>query len=352
MTELRVQIPLRLPRSHKESISIEEGELVGILRHVQEQKPVDGTFPRPLALILHGNLAHKDQLYHRKLAASLSIDSFRFDFRHSVQGGESRQEAGGPGWHMANFADDVVDIHTVVRFLRRKYNYHVECIIAHSRGCMDCWTYFWDIEQRRLGTISNRADDYILDRIPYFVAISGRWRMELMQKRLKGFDAQVKEKGHFDWTVKVAGKTFTVQMDPPMVASFAAYPVKEMVRGYPEQCDALLIHGDQDPTVPVEDCSLYMDQLEHHQQPVGRKSGRPGSTQMHIVHGASHTFKGHFDELIDVICRWLASRREAAQRQEPNSSQAGQAFAERCLSTEACTLKPGSEASFNDHSKL
>lgn len=72
--------------------------LSGILHQKkQPSQPTSQAGPRtrPLVLILHGVLAHKDQTYHRLLAKRLDVDSLRFDFRGN---GES-----GGEWGMADY---------------------------------------------------------------------------------------------------------------------------------------------------------------------------------------------------------------------------------------------------------
>lgn len=73
-TETKINIPIEA-----------EGkviQIVGILAHHQDLPTSPPSESRPLALICHGALAHKDQTYHKTLVKELDIDSFRFDFRY------------------------------------------------------------------------------------------------------------------------------------------------------------------------------------------------------------------------------------------------------------------------------
>lgn len=82
---------------------------------------------------MHGVLAHKDQVYHKKLANRLAeergFDSFRYDLRG--QGGESQGH-----WGMMNLDDDVVDLQVVLDYLTTEYGYRIHLIVAHSRGSL------------------------------------------------------------------------------------------------------------------------------------------------------------------------------------------------------------------------
>lgn len=113
--------------------------IVGILAQkssqIIEQSSSKGN-PRPLALILHGVLAHKDQAYHKALAKLLPIDSFRFDFRAN---GESSE---GSEWHMSNFEEDWKDLDRVWEYLREEYGYVLDLVVGHSRGSLGGWGWF------------------------------------------------------------------------------------------------------------------------------------------------------------------------------------------------------------------
>lgn len=123
---------------------------------------------RPIAIILHGILAHKDQTYHKGLVASLSIDSFRFDFR-------ANHETPGE-WSMSNIDHDVQDLRAVITFLKERYGYAVELLVGHSRAALSGWMYFATFADEM------RNEE---ERIPYWVSVSGRWRMEKIQGELE-----------------------------------------------------------------------------------------------------------------------------------------------------------------------
>ena len=116
--------------------------------------------PRPLALILHGLFAHKNQTYHRSLAAALDIDTFRFDFR-------GNDESSGK-WSLGVLEADFRDLCLVVDHMRNEYNYRIEIIIAHSRGAGLGWEYYCKNSNEGLPEEQ---------RIPYYVSVCARWYM-------------------------------------------------------------------------------------------------------------------------------------------------------------------------------
>lgn len=90
--------------------------LVGILH--QKRTPSSSSSSskggsRPLVLILHGVLAHKDQTYHRLLAKRLDVDSLRFDFRGN---GESGGEWGMADYEVRFFSPQSEIWMTILRF--------------------------------------------------------------------------------------------------------------------------------------------------------------------------------------------------------------------------------------------
>lgn len=295
MTESKVKIPFP-------SDEAPQSDIVGILRQQQNDVPSTSSSSsktndsdgraKPIALILHGVLAHKDQLYHRRLAELLPLDSFRFDFRANAE---------SPGeWGMGDFEKDLQDLHVVIRYLRRKYNYHVESIIGHSRGALVGWYYFSDLYRRKQS--GKNEEEYILDDIPFWAALSGRWRMHRIHDRDEVYEPSFKEKGYYSWNVKVLGQKVTVKVEPKDVTKFAEFPIDEKVDGFPIDSDCLILQGTADKTVPSADAGFYLNKLHEKQR-------RTASAQIHLVDDADHNFKGHFDHVVDRLCTWLEERR-------------------------------------------
>ncbi|KAK0563603.1 hypothetical protein OC861_004717 [Tilletia horrida] len=254
---------------------------------------------KPLALILHGVLAHKDQIYHKKLVAALDMDSFRFDFR-------ANHETPGE-WHMSNFHDDIKDMRCVISFLRRHLKYQVTVLIAHSRGALDSWTFLAEQERARRAsssTLASSSPEAALQvEVPrFFVSLSSRWRMERIKDRLPVYNEGFEKEGFYRWKARVAGKEVEARITPEMVTAFHQHPIPEYVRDAPVDTDVLLIQGTTDKVVPSSDIAYYANALNLQE---GRK---PGSVQMHLVEHADHNFVGHYDEVVDAIVRWLALR--------------------------------------------
>lgn len=290
MTETKIKVPFP---SRQDRVS----DIVGILREQGSSSSTSakkkGEQAKPIVLILHGVLAHKDQLYHRQLAQSLSVDSFRFDFRANDE---------SPGeWGMGDFEKDLQDLHVIIKQLREEYNYHVEALVGHSRGALVGWYYFSDLEKRRKGIVQNK-ENYILDAIPYWAALAGRWRMHRIHDRDDVYEPAFTEKGYFSWHVKVRGQKVTVQVTRKDVDKFANFPIGDKVADFPSGMDCLLIQGTSDKTVPPADVGFYINKLHQQQR-------RPKSAQLHLVDDADHNFKGHYSQVVDILNTWLAERK-------------------------------------------
>ncbi|KAK9894416.1 alpha/beta-hydrolase [Cystobasidium minutum MCA 4210] len=237
---------------------------------------------KAIALILHGQMAHKNQIYHRKLVKALAenrgIDSFRFDFAHA------KYNQPGWVWHMAKIERDVEEMREVVLYLEQKLGYKVDLIIAHSKGGLATWRYLASYP----------------DPPRYAINLSSRYDMKEGGKRsFTQFFPAFEKQGYYDWKAKVAGQEITVRVTPDMFEEFIAYDtafVNDQTR-FPNTTNILVIHGDADTLVPLEDGKTY-------HQILSRRPG-PGTNDMRIVKDADHNFIGKYDEIVDIIMRWL-----------------------------------------------
>lgn len=250
--------------------------------------PIDKRDTRGLkiAIILHGVLAHKDQIYHKQLARALPLDSFRFDFRAN---GET------PGtWSMGNLGDDVEDLAAVVDYLRTKLEYTVEIIIAHSRGGLDGFAWF-----------AKHCPDALPPslRVPFYVALSARYNMANIQQRDPIYLAAFAKEGFFRLQSQVAGKAKELLIYPHQVEEFAAWPTREIALAFPYNTDVLLIHGTADKSVPASDVASYANILNG----VHR---RPGSCSVKLIDHADHLFRGFYPQVVEAIVEWLQERSE------------------------------------------
>ncbi|PWN48432.1 alpha/beta-hydrolase [Violaceomyces palustris] len=302
MRQTKVVIPFK-GSSSKSNISDEGFSIVGILaqKDLEDRGPVSPSSPsssyiieevdvsktrgRNLALLLHGVLSHKDQTYHRRLVQELDVDSFRFDFR-------ANHESPGP-WSMSSFEQDLEDLDVVLDYLRNHLGYRVQILIAHSRGAIDAFTYL-------SRNSHDRAPPNL--RIPYFVALGARWRMNRIHDRDDTYRKAFETEGFYRWKVKVAGQVKEVKIYPEQVEQFAQYRMDLVVQRFPTKTDTLLIHGTGDKTVPPADAAYFANELTS-------KVRRPGSFRMHMVDEADHNFQGHYEEVVRVIVEWFEERR-------------------------------------------
>lgn len=272
--------------------------IVGILAQ-KSSSPFDPSSPsssssppprRKLALITHGVLAHKDQAYHKLLAAQLPMDSFRFDFR-------ANHETPGD-WDMAKFENDIEDVECVLAHLYEKYGYQLDIFVGHSRGSLVGWKWFAENSP----TYRQRVQS---SEPPLWVSLGGRWRMDRIHDRDAVYQPEFDKQGYYTWNAKVAGKEVSVRITPAQVEEFAQYPISTLVSQFPADIDCLLIHGTADETVPCPDVGFYLNAL------TARADRVAGQTQLHLVEKGNHMFKGHYDEVAAIVTQWYRSRRHS-----------------------------------------
>ncbi|KDN53109.1 alpha/beta-hydrolase [Tilletiaria anomala UBC 951] len=311
----KVQIKLRIPYP---SDGIDAGvELVGILARVEKEQPsgsseagststatvpsisaasssfeprasTGNTQPaRPIALILHGLFAHKDQLYHRALVDALDIDSFRFDFR-------GNDESSGE-WRLGDMAANYRDLNMIVEYLRKNYNYWIEIIIAHSRGAGIAWEYF----AKECGERTHPAR-----RVPFLASMSARWYPPgiLDLPRYANIGAEGR-----DWSAKVAGKSVTKHVTAADVMQAAKHAVQDYANSFPTTSEVLIVHGTRDDIVPTSAAAGFVNAV----------AKRGVRLRLHLIDGADHNYRGHFAEAVDAVCDWLCERRGA--KSSPNT---------------------------------
>lgn len=254
--------------------------LAGILT---QKNPVQRS-PK-LTVILHGILSHKNQSYHRQLAARLPMDSFRFDFRGN---GSS-----GGAWGIDKIGQDVQDLIDVCTTLKQHHGYLIEMIVGHSRGSLAAWTYLARCEQLRMND---------MDTVPFYVSVSARWDMRRILDSSSVYNEKFEKDGVYRWTVKANGQPREYKIYPHELQRAATFPIQGVLQRFPTTTDVLLIHGTKDKTVPVQDCRSYLQAL--HSLP-GRKQG---SAQMHLVEGGDHMLRGCYDQVVDRICTWYMER--------------------------------------------
>ncbi|KAF9648272.1 ectomycorrhiza-regulated esterase [Thelephora ganbajun] len=248
--------------------------IVGIL----EQLDPDGdTRGRPIALLLHGSLGHKDYIYQKRLGQQLPIDSFRFDFR----GGH---ETPGEFAH-GNFNSDIVDVDVVVKHLKSKYGYVVTTIVSHSKASK--------VAMRYLCTHEEDAAD-----VRCYVNVAGRYRMRVNHEKLyPGLDKSFETLGYHELQATIAGEPRTLRIYPHHVEEFCSWDTSIVWDKFPHHIHVLTIHGIMDTRIPVYDAVLYSRAL-------GNRS--PGTHNLCLIEDADHNFTrpGNRETIIETILKW------------------------------------------------
>ncbi|KLO05842.1 alpha/beta-hydrolase [Schizopora paradoxa] len=259
--------------------------IAGDLEQLVPEVPSSG---RKLALILHGTMGHKDYLFQKKLAKTLPIDSFRFDFR-------GNHETGGT-WKMADFPNDVEDIQVVADYLIQEYGYVIDLVIGHSKG---------SVAGFRWVCISPQAAS-----VRGFVNVSGRYRMERVLftleihaqifdlDRNEPFKSVIVAQGHYDWKVIVARKEVVGRIHAKDVEDFMNWDTSLVWDRFPKNVHVMTIHGLNDATVPPLDAFIYARAL-------GARS--PGTHNLHMLEDADHNMTGRTEDVVSTILAWFAA---------------------------------------------
>jgi pimeloyl-ACP methyl ester carboxylesterase len=127
--------------------------------------------------------SHKDYLFQKALAASLPLDSFRFDFRYPSRcvgcchlfnnafNCRGSRESGGVSRH-GGLANDVEDLRVVVAYLIQEYGYKIDLLVGHSRGSLVAMRWLCTSDEgKNVGGFVNVSARYKMDvrGIPIFV---------------------------------------------------------------------------------------------------------------------------------------------------------------------------------------
>lgn len=251
------------------------GESSSIAGVLEQSEPKKSTHGRKLALILHGSAGHKDYLFLKKLATTLSMDTFRFDFRGRFE---------SPGiWRQNSLEQDVEDLCVVTEYLTTHFGYHIDLIVAHSRGTILAVRWLCTIEEGK--TVSG------------FVDVSGRYRMRGI------YDSHETK----EWNESFANdgfhllnlKTVKIKIYPDDIDTFANFEGSLVETKFPQATDVLTIHGILDRTVSVYDAALYAKTLSNR---------HPGTHTLHLMEHTDHNYNGRHDEVIWTILDWWDTR--------------------------------------------
>ncbi|KAJ8081034.1 hypothetical protein PM082_017874 [Marasmius tenuissimus] len=249
----------------------------------QKEAGREGKEKRNIALILHGVAGHKDYLYQKRLASRLPMDSFRFDFR-------GNHESSGR-WSSSGMENDVEDLRTVVAFLSQTYGYHVDLVIAHSRGSL--------VGFRWMCTLTLAEGE----RFPSgYVNLSARYRMKdtYNSSNVQLFRKSFKEQGFHIWTPTVAGKVVQYKIIPEDLDRYMNWDTSLVWNNFPQDTDVLTLHGLKDLNVPPYEAVIYSRALG---------SRAPGTHSLHLVENADHNYTRQQDEVIGAILDWWERKR-------------------------------------------
>lgn len=250
--------------------------LVGTLEHIiDETHLANQTNTKPIALILHGTLGHKDYLYQKRLAKALPIDSFRFDFR-------GNHESTGP-LMMSNFEDDQEDLQTVAKYLAGR-GYAVVLVVGHSRGSFGGFKWLCSTPEGR--------------QLRGFVNVSGRYRMNKILANREKMAEVWERQGYFERKEVVARKNVTLRIYPDQFDRFASYNNDFIWTECPGQVHILSIHGLADKVVPVYDAIIWGDATSHRS---------PGTHNLHLIENGDHNLIGAHEEVLGVILDWWST---------------------------------------------
>ncbi|KAG7439685.1 uncharacterized protein BT62DRAFT_983375 [Guyanagaster necrorhizus] len=197
-----------------------------------EPKPGKSTHRRKLAL---ADISHKDYLFLRRLATTLPMDaSLRLSVRHFES----------PGiWRQTSLEQDVLDLHVVTEYLTTYFGYHIDLIVAHSRGTILAVRWLCTTEEGK--------------SVSGFVNVSGRYRI-----RTKVYPEDIDTSANFDGSL--------------------------VESTFPQRTDILTTHGVLDRTVPVYDAMLYVKTLSKRY---------PGTHSLHLMENTDHNCTGRYDEV-------------------------------------------------------
>lgn len=227
-------------------------QLVGML-HLPE-----GRAKCPAVLMLHGFTGNKAESHRMfvKLARALctqGIASLRFDFRGS---GDSEGE-----FENMTLRSELMDAQEALRWLgkhKRVDNRRV-AVVGMSMGAMIA------------SMLVARERDRIKSLILWAPVAEGE--AILNQMSTPEAVTSLAQTGVTDYEGYLVGM--------PFIRQFAeAKPLREVTRA---KCPVLIVHGEKDPTVPVQQATMYEEALQSPRRRVRKV----------IIPGADHTFAKH-----------------------------------------------------------
>ncbi|KAK0441507.1 Alpha/Beta hydrolase protein [Desarmillaria tabescens] len=262
----RVSSTITIPIPHPG----EPSSISGILEQLDSSgKPLHG---RKLALILHGMFGHKDYLFLKRLALTLPMDSFRFDFRGRFESPGIRR--------LRKLEEDAQDLRVVAEYLKSHFGYEIDLVIGHLRGAILAVQWLCTTECGK--------------NVSGFVNVSGILRMQ---------DAYGLDEGEWMKNISTQGyhlvnlKSFKAKVYREDFDNYANFDLSmSMVQDkFPRATDVLTIHGLADKTSAVYNALLYAKTLSKR---------NPGTHSLHLMEHADHFYTGRHTEVVQTILDW------------------------------------------------
>ncbi|KAI8801758.1 tyrosine phosphatase family-domain-containing protein [Cladochytrium replicatum] len=231
---------------------------------------------RPVVLLVHGYLGHKNYVYQKSLAKALKYPSFRFDFRDN---GESTYPPDRTGDLKRHLPGDLEDLDLAIDVLTLR-GWRIFAIIAHSRGC---YTAIQAVRRRPL--ISR-----------FLVCVSGPPSiLQVVSETFDGMDEALEKKG---WYEKIEilknGKSRVTRLTESPKRLWKELDDKTVIdlKSLPRTLPTLMVHGTKDNVIPINEIASLSSIL--------------ANSTLRLVAGADHTFRNGFtDHAVTVITDWL-----------------------------------------------
>jgi alpha/beta superfamily hydrolase len=242
-------------------------KLCGILSNPTSQKE------KPIIILCHGFSTSKEGRTYVRLEEILNdegISTFRFDFF-------GHGESGGKFEEITAF-EAVDDIQNAIKFLRES-GYEKIGLVGSSFGGMASIIASSKSNALYVLALKSPVSDYM-------ALINSR----VDEQDIKGWE----EKGIIDVT-GVDGETRKLK--------YSFYEEAEKIKAYEAaqniKVAALIVHGDEDETVPVEQSRKTASLIQN--------------CRLEIIEGADHTYSdtSHFEKMLDLISEFIIEQSQA-----------------------------------------
>lgn len=280
---------LVIPFAHGSQADADAGHgFHGVLRQVDAPEgaplPAPGACARrPLAVLTHGLLSHKSAIFFRPLLDTLRMDSFRWDLA-----GEGET----PGtWRAGNYEGGADDLHHVIDYVRRRFGYDIDLLIAHSKGVALTYTY----------VAKYCAGPGTIHPLPRRMLLcSGRFYMEGHHAKDPKYKETFATQGYHAIQARVRGQVREVRLYPDDHDSQCRFPAAYFLAQVPPSVQVLVTHGLADTVVPPADAAQFVNVL------TAQRMRSPGSVRLELFTDADHNYAGDATTaLVSKARSWL-----------------------------------------------